>query len=92
MIEEYQNRYRDVPIEKIQSDIINSIIYLYNLEMVEVTGEDKEVLAAMSKSETSIVNEQDFREINNFILDIAANQGCITKKKTEIYVSLLQRM
>ena len=77
MFEEYQNRYRDVPIEKIQSDIINSIIYLYNLEMVEVTGEDKEVLAAMSKSETSIVNEQDFREINNFILDIAANQGCI---------------
>lgn len=77
LFEEYQNRYRDVPIEKIQSDIINSIIYLYNLEMVEVTGEGKEVLAAMSKSETSIVNEQDFREINNFILDIAANQGCI---------------
>ena len=31
LFEEYQNRYRDVPIEKIQSDIINSIIYLYNL-------------------------------------------------------------
>lgn len=48
LFEEYQNRYRDVPIEKIQSDIINSIIYLYNLEMVEITGEDMLPISSMS--------------------------------------------
>lgn len=77
LFEEYQGRYKDVKKETIQSDIVTSIIYLYNLKMVDITGADKEVLESMSINETSIVNEQDFRDINSFILSVAVSPACV---------------
>ncbi len=77
IIDDYCKKYPDIPKKKIKKDIMKSLIYLNNLKMIDIIGEDKKMLDSSIKKGVSIVNERDFRTINDFIVKVFREGGTI---------------
>lgn len=63
----YEKKFPYIDREKIKSDVLNSLVYLNNLKMIDIYDEE-EVMGAMKENGISLVNESDFRRVNEFIL------------------------
>lgn len=75
LYEELSNKYKDISKEKIKKDLIKGLLYLYNLEMIDLSGQDLEVIRSMNANKTSIVNEGDFREVYDYMIHVQDANG-----------------
>lgn len=71
------NMYKEIPNEKIKKDVIQGLLYLYNLEMIDLLGNDLEVIKAMSDNKTAIVNECDFRAAFHYLVQRGESNGFV---------------
>lgn len=81
VVSELEKKYPDVEHEKIETDVVQSLWYLYNIGLI--TQPDKVLNIKNSKikqaNELRILDEQDFKQATDFIKHLIQNktEGCI---------------